>query len=103
MAIYVPYNQQIDKQQNYVFDWEFTDDSDNPIDVSTWSFVFKMLDSNNNVIWNISVFTRPTTSRITFTKLVSDMAGLSGIYSIALYVTNTNSINDQWVSGYYQF
>lgn len=105
MAQSVEYNQRVDKNTNYVFDWEFTEDDGTAIDISDWEFTFLLKDSDDVTVWNIvnAGFTRPSVSRISFTKTIAQMAALSGLYSISLLVTTTGTVNDVYVYGYYSF
>lgn len=105
MAQSVEYNQRVDKNTNYVFDWEFTEDDGTAIDISDWEFTFLLKNSADVAVWTIANadFTRPSASRISFTKTVAQIATLNGLYSISLLVTKTGSVDDVYVYGYYSF
>ena len=72
MAVPQQLNVKLDPQTNYVFDLLIADDDpdETPIDISTWSFNFKLIDSGDITIWDVvnGGFTRPETGVITFTK-----------------------------------
>ncbi len=107
MAIGDVLNAKFDVNTDYIFDITLTDDDPNetPLDISTWSFNFKLINSGGATIWNIinADFTRPSTGTITFTKTQAQVAALvDGIYSYQLLVTKTGALNDVYMSGYYE-
>jgi hypothetical protein len=100
-------NVKLDAQTPYVFDLLIAEDDPNetPIDVSSWTFNFKLINSANVTIWDIvnADFSRPSTGNITFTKTQSQVAALvSGIYTIQLLVTKTGVVDDVYLTGYYE-
>jgi len=99
-------NTVIDKNEDFVFDLEFFEDDEiTPIDVSTWTFNFKLYDPALAVVWNVAngTFNRPSVSNINFTKTIADMAALTGLYSFKLFVTRgTEIVNDVYLQGFYQ-
>ena len=105
MAIPAEFNSRIDKNVDYVFDWQFTEDNETPIPVDTWSFEFLLKDPLGTTIWDVinADFGRPSTGRITFTKTIAEIAALSGLYSIQLLVTKAATLNDIYVYGLYEF
>lgn len=105
MADAAEYNTRVDIRNNYVFDWRFKNNDGTPLDVSDWSFNFKLIDSTGGVIWDIvnADFNRPETNEIVFTKTTGDMVGLLGLYTIGLFVTKAGTVNDTYVYGVYEF
>lgn len=107
MAVPQQLNVKLDPSTPYVFDLTFTEDDPNetPIDISTWSFNFKLINSSDVTIWNVvnANFSRPSTGNITFTKTQSEVYALTaGIYSIQLLVTKTGIVDDVYLTGYYE-
>lgn len=106
MAIAGTFNTRIDRNSEYVFDWEFLNDDESPMDVSAWQFEFILRNSVGATIWDVvnADFTRPTGSRIRFVKTISNVQAVpDGSYTISLLVTNSTSTNDEFVNGTYQF
>lgn len=100
-------NIKLDAQTPYVFDLLFADDDPNetPIDISSWSFNFKLINSGGTTVWDIvnADFGRPETGVITFTKTQAQVAALpTGIYTIQLLVTKTGVVDDVYLTGYYE-
>ena len=86
MAIPAEFNSRIDKNVDYVFDWQFTEDNETPIPVDTWSFEFLLKDPLGTTIWDVinADFGRPSTGRITFTKTIAEIAA-SGTWEYVGY------------------
>jgi hypothetical protein len=106
MAIPSQLNHQFDPQTPYIFWGEFTEDDPNetPLDVSDWSFNFKLINSAGTTVWDIlnAGFTRPSTGIITFEKTQAQVYALpEGLYTIQLLVTKTGVVNDVYVEGYF--
>lgn len=100
-------NVKLDPQTPYVFDLLIADDDPNetPIDISSWSFNFKLINSSGTTIWDVvnAEFSRPETGVITFTKTQSEVAALTtGLYTIKLLVTKTGVVNDEYLNGYFE-
>lgn len=100
-------NVKLDPQVPYIFDLLIADDNPNetPIDISTWSFNFKLINASNVTIWDIvnADFTRPSTGNITFTKTQAQVSSLpTGIYTIQLLVTKSGVVNDEYLNGYFE-
>lgn len=107
MAIPQQLNVKLDSSTPYIFDATFTDDDPNetPLDISTWSFIFKLINSSDVVIWNVvnAQFARPSTGNISFTKTQAEVEALTeGLYTIKLLVTKTGVVNDEYLNGYFQ-
>jgi len=100
-----PFNTKWDIKEDYIFYLEITDDDEEPIDISSWSFHYIVSDSDGNVVWDIlnGDFSRPSTGVITFTKTVADLASLLGLYSLRLLVTKSDAIDDPYMIGLYEF
>lgn len=100
-------NVKLDPQTPYVFDLLVADDDPNetPVDISTWSFNFKLINSSSVTIWDVinADFSRPETGVITFTKTQAEVYALTtGIYTIQLLVTKSGVVNDVYLTGYYE-
>lgn len=100
-------NVKLDAQTSYVFDLLIAEDDPNEtaIDVSTWSFNFKLINSAGATIWDVvnGDFSRPETGVITFTKTQAEVSALtSGIYTIKLLVTKTGVVDDEYLNGYFE-
>lgn len=100
-------NVRLDPQTPYVFDLTFADNTPNevPLDISGWSFNFKLINSSGATIWDVinADFLRPETGRITFTKTQAEVFALvEGLYTIKLLVTKTGVVDDEYLNGYYQ-
>ena len=100
-------NVKLDESTPYVFDLLIADDDPNetPIDISTWSFNFKLINSSGTTVWDVlnSGFNRPETGVITFTKTQSEVSALTaGLYTIQLLVTKTGVVNDVYLTGYFE-
>lgn len=107
MATPATLNVKLDPQTPYVFDLLITEDDPNetPVDISTWSFNFKLINSSGVTVWDVvnADFGRPSTGNITFTKSQAQVAALTeGVYSIQLLVTKTGVVNDVYLEGYFQ-
>jgi hypothetical protein len=107
MAVPQQLNVKLDPQTPYVFDLLIAEDNadETPIDISTWSFNFKLINSVGSTVWDVlnADFSRPETGVITFTKTQAEVAALaSGIYTIQLLVTKTGVLNDVYLTGYYE-
>lgn len=100
-----PFNTKWDIKEDYIFYLEITDDDEEPIDISSWSFHYIVSDSDGNVVWDIlnGDFSRPSTGVITFTKTVADLASLLGLYSLRLLVTKSDAVDDPYMIGLYEF
>ena len=100
-------NVKLDPQTPYVFDLTIADDTpqETPIDISTWSFNFKLTNSSNVVVWDVvnADFSRPSTGNLTFTKTQSEIYAMpTGIYTMELLVTKAGVVNDVYLTGYYE-
>ena len=107
MAVPATLNVTLDPQTGYAFDLLITEEDPNntPIDISTWSFNFKLINSSSVTVWDVvnGDFSRPSTGNITFTKTQSEVAALTeGLYTIQLLVTKTGVVNDVYLTGYYK-
>src|SRR5678809_1339989 len=100
-----PFNTKWDNKEDYIFYLEITDDDEEPIDISSWSFHYIVSDSDGNVVWDIlnGDFSRPSTGVITFTKTVADLASLLGLYTLRLLVTKSDAVDDPYMIGLYEF
>jgi len=100
-----PFNTKWDIKEDYIFYLEITDDDEEPIDISSWSFHYIVSDSDGNVVWDVlnGDFSRPSTGVITFTKTVADLASLLGLYSLRLLVTKSDAVDDPYMIGLYEF
>lgn len=101
----VQFNTKWDIKEDYIFYMEFTDDNEDPIDISTWSFHYIVTDSVGATVWDITDpdFSRPATGVITFTKTTTDLAPLLGLYNLRLLVTKTDAVDDPYMIGLYEF
>lgn len=107
MATPVELNVKLDPQIPYIFDLTIAEDDPNetPVDISTWSFNFKLINSSSVTIWDIlnADFSRPSTGNITFTKTQAQVAALTtGLYTIKLLVTKTGVVDDEYINGYFE-
>lgn len=100
-------NVTLDSSVPYVFDLTIADDNpdETPMDISTWSFNFKLINSSLATIWDVvnADFARPSTGVITFTKTQAEVFALqAGIYTIQLLVTKTGVVDDEYLNGYFE-
>jgi hypothetical protein len=107
MATPATLNVKLDPQTPYVFDLLITDDDPNetPIDVSSWSFNFKLWDSDDVLVWDVvnGGFDRPETGVITFTKTQAEVYAMAeGLYTMQFLVTKTGVVDDVYLIGYYE-
>lgn len=102
MAIAQEFNTQFDPNEKFVWEIEFLENDDTPIDVSTWTFQFILTSPSSTTVWTINNadFTRPNNYTVSFEKSQATINALAtGIYTFSFKVTNTDVTNDEWVSG----
>ena len=109
MATPATLNVKLDESTPYIFDLTFTEDDPNEtaIDVSTWTFKFKLINSSDVTIWDIvnADFSRPSTGNITFTKTQAQVSALTeGLYTIQFLVSKPSSgvVDDVYLTGYFE-
>jgi hypothetical protein len=106
MAKPVVFNNEIDRQEIYVFDLEFADDNDIYQDVSTWEFNFTLKNNLGDIIWEIANadFTRPNNYTIYFEKSQPQVEAVAvGNYTISLLATNNDWTNNEILKGTWAF
>lgn len=105
MPIPQSYNRFVDKNQTLFFKLKIRQ-GNSYIDISAWTFDFKLIAKNGAVIWDIlnADFTRVDNFTISFQKSVSDLSSVSdGNYTISLLVTNTDMTNNEFIKGTWSF
>ncbi len=105
MATFVTYNRFVDKQQVLSFTLKIREGNDF-IDISAWSFNFKLRNAVSAVIWDIinADFSRPDIYTVSFQKSVAELSTvISALYTISLLATNTEMINNEIMDGQWQF
>ncbi|MBK7883526.1 MAG: hypothetical protein IPJ81_06805 [Chitinophagaceae bacterium] len=102
------YTNEVDRNEIYVFDMEFSDDNDVPTDVSDWEFNFTLKTSLGDIVWEVTnaEFTRPTIYSIYFEKTQAEVEAVNvGNYNISLLVTKPNNewVNNEILKGTWAF